>query len=351
MYEAPTLKELSAEIRAAFKAQVPGADAWVWPNSLYIIGKVFAGVMRAFYKRLEVLHLQARVPTASAEYLDLHGSDDGLARNAATYAAGTCSFTTDLVNTVPAGARLLRSDRVVFVTDFEVVPTASPATVVVRAAEPGVLGNTDDGAVLTLETPISGVGDFTVDTNGLTGGVDRETDVSYRARILDRRRNPPHGGSPSEYIAWAREVAGVTRVFVHRATPAAGSVTVYVMMDESIYADGVPSAAAIATVQAHLNVQAPANANVIAASPTPVPVNITISALSPNTARVRDAVKAELRRMFRRRAKVGEDFPLSWLSEAISIAAGENTHTITVPAADVSIAAGEIAVPGAVSFP
>jgi len=59
---------------------------------------------------------------------------------------------------------------------------------------------------------------FAVDSNGLMGGLDGEpytTDLAnFRGRILFRKRNPPFGGSPADYVQWCTNVIGVTRVFV-----------------------------------------------------------------------------------------------------------------------------------------
>ena len=43
---------------------------------------------------------------------------------------------------------------------------------------------------------------------------------------------------PPEYVEWAQTKNGVTRVFVQRATPVPGAVTVYFMMDN--IGDGHP---------------------------------------------------------------------------------------------------------------
>lgn len=356
MYKAPSLAKLSQDIRAAFKSEVQGSDPWIWPNTFYIVGKVFAGLMRTLYQRLEYIHLQRFAATSSVEFLDAHGFEIGLSRKYATLASGTVTFTTDLANSVPAGTRLVRGDGAIFTTDSDVTPISSPGTVSIRAAEEGVKGNTPAAATLTLETPIAGVGAFTVDSNGLTGGADAETDASYRARILEKKRNPPHGGSPGEYIIWARQVAGVSRVFVQRATPEPGSVTILFMMDDSIYSGGIPGAGDVARVKAYLESVAPASANIVVTAPTAVPVPVTITALTPNTAVVREAVLRELRAMFRRRSQPGTPdadftFSVSWINEAISIATGETSHTISAPSADVDVGDGEVAVMGTVTFP
>lgn len=356
MYEAPSLEDLSQAYRAAFKSEVPGSDPWVFPNTFYVMAKVLAARDRMLYQRLEILHRQGRVTTADGDYLDLHGAERGLTRKSAAYAAGSATFTTDLTNTVPAGTRLVRGDGAVFLTDHDVRPSVSPSQVSVRALETGIEGNTLPGTTLTLETPIAGVGSFTVGSDGIVGGIDAETDASFRGRILDLLRNPPHGGSPAEFKSWALSVSGVTRAFVQRATPEPGAVTVLVMMEDSIYDDGIPGAADISRVREFLKQQAPSAAKLVVDAPTAVAVDVTLTALSPDTPAVREAITLELRGMFRRRAEPGTPdadftFSKSWVSEAISLAAGEASHTISAPAADVTCGDGEIAVLGTVTFP
>ena len=356
MWKPPTLDELSKQTRAAFAAEGFKAGARIWPLPNFVFAKVFAMLMHGNYQRLDYIQRQAFVTTAEAGYLDRHGAQSGIARLAANYAAGQCEVTVSPLTDIADGTRLLRSDGVVFVVAGDHSPTASPTAVNVRAAETGATPNTLAAAVLSLETPITGVGDFTVTGDGLVGGRDGETDESFRERILDYRRNPPQGGSPAEYRRWALEVPGITRAYVRRATPEAGEVTVLVMADDSVYANGIPSAALLAQVTAYLEDKAPGRSGLAVIAPTPVSVAVTITALSPNSARVRENVAAEVKQMFRRRAQPGtaaEDFIFSktWIGEAISMAQGEGSHAFSAPAADVACGENEIAVPGSITFP
>lgn len=354
MWEPPSATEISQSLRAAIRAELPAADPWIFPSNLYVVTKVLAQALRALYLRLAWLRRQAHVSTAEAEALEMHGADIGISRLDETYAAGLLTVAATIGTTIPIGTRFLRGDGAVFAATAAVTATAASMTVPVRADVAGKAGNTEPAAPISLETPIDGVDSVEVGAAGLTGGADRENDVSLRSRILDRRRNPPHGGSLAEYVGWARRLPGVTRVYVQRATPAPGSVTVLFMMDDT-YAGGVPLAGDVTAMAALLDQLAPQSAAIVVTAPTPVTVDVTIADLDPATEAIEGAVTAELAAMFRRRAEPGTEatdfvFSRSWIGEAVSMATGENRHRLVDPADDIVCGENEVAVLGTVTF-
>lgn len=355
-YKAPSAADIFQSLRQEVRAELPGADPFIWPNNLYVVTKMIAQGLRGLYLRLEWLHRQAFASTAEAAYLDAIAADAGLARLPAGIALGYATATASAGTMIPNGTRFLRGDGAVFVGvgDSSGVSSSGDLLVTLWALEAGKAGNTDAGTALALETPIAGVSAVAVATGGLTGGTEEENDQSFRARILHRKKNPPHGGSPAEYVQWAMTMAGVTRVFVRRATPEPGSVTVYFMMDEA-YANGIPGGGHVAALQSVLETTAPASANVIAAAPAAVAVDVTVTGLVPDTAAVREAVRNEIAAQFRRRSAPGTAaadfvFSRSWIWEAVAMAAGEYRHSVTAPASDVACGDGEIAVPGTITF-
>jgi uncharacterized phage protein gp47/JayE len=101
---------------------------------------------------------------------------------------------------------------------------------------------------------------------------------------------------------------------------------------------------------------APANANIVVKAPTALPVNVGLLTLDPDSSRIREAVNTELAAMFRRKAQPGDSdgpfiFYKSWIDEAISMAAGEGSHSIYTPATDVSCGDNIIATLGTVTYP
>ena len=356
MYQPPTAEEIVQDLRASVQAEVFGTDPWIWPNNLVPVLKAFAQALRAGYLRLEFIHEQAFVTTARHDYLDWHGIQaGGLSRNPATFASGTVEAAAVLGTTIIDGAQLYRSDGQLYTVVGTTTATEPTMYVDVRAVETGELGNTDPGATLAPITPIAGVtGGFVVDADGIIGGAQGESDESFRQRILFRKQNPPHGGSPAEYIEWAQQKQGVTRVFVQRATPVPGAVTIYFMMDN--IGTGIPSAADVTELQNILDTLAPADAEVIVAAPTPVPVNVTVADLTPPTAALREAVTNELKAMFLRKAEPASliepsVFARAWIDEAISMAPKWKRSRTTAPVGDTTLStAGQIPVLGLVDF-
>lgn len=354
MFKAPPVDDISKALRAAARSLIPGTNPWIWPNNIGIALKVFAQALRGSYLRLEWMHRQAFALTSEAQYLDAHGIDVGLTRVPASYAIGSLLVFSDGTVTVPAGAVLRRTDGFEYTTQYDTTGT-DLFSIFVKASAPGRTGNAHPATPIEFVNPIAGVEDVVVWDYGIGAGADLENDESFRARILFRKRYPPLGGAPYEYIGWARTMSGVTRVFVQRATPGPGSVTILFMMDDSYPSPGLPLAGDVGVLSYILQSKAPADAEIIVQIPTPVPVDITINGLDPDTVEVRDAVVAEIEAMFRRRAEPGnsaEDFIFSrsWISEAVSMAAGERSHTLVDPAADVACGDGEIAIPGTIEF-
>jgi len=355
MYTPPTTEAIMEDLRASVQAEVTGTDPWVWPNNLVPMLKAFAQIMRAGYLRLGYIHEQSFVTTAREEYLDWHGIQaGGLSRSPATYAQGAVVATTVAGTVIPEGTELTRFDNVKFVTISTTTAVTTSTTFQVKSEIVGELPNTDPGATLTVSLPITGLGTCIVGSGGIIGGRPSESDESFRQRILFHKQNPPHGGSPAEYVEWAQTKAGVTRVFVKRATPQAGSVTIYFMQDS--IGDGLPNAADVDSMQAILDSLAPSDADVIVAAPTPSSINVTISGLIPDTPSMRDSVMAELKAMFMRRAEPASIteptvFARAWLDEAISMAPGWSRHLITVPPGDVTVSTpGAIPMLGTVTF-
>lgn len=101
------------------------------------------------------------------------------------------------------------------------------ASVPIQSVDFGDDTNLDAGEELKLQSPIVNVDDtLTVDFGDVGGGTDQESDASLRTRMLDRIQNPVAHFNESDIIDKAKEVAGVTRVFVQPAGFVLNVVTV-----------------------------------------------------------------------------------------------------------------------------
>ena len=102
-------------------------------------------------------------------------------------------------------------------------------------------------------------------------------------------------------------------------------------------------------MQAYIGDRKPVTAAVTVLAPTAVALSMTI-ALTPNTLAVRTAVEAQLTDLLKREAKPGGTILISKLREAISVAAGENNHVLSVPSADVAHSTGQMPVLGTITW-
>lgn len=364
-FQLPTLAQLLDRTRKEFRTQLPGSDAWIWPNNITPSAKVIAGAMFEVFGFASFIAKMIFASTApDIETLILHGNEYGLTLRPAAPADGQAILTStgDLVVDVSAVFR--RSD------GFEYLASASASrlgagTLVVSliADVDGAAGNALNGTPLEI---VSGVtGDALAEVNvGITGGADTEDKETFRSRILFRKRYPPHGGAASDYVLWAMSVAGVTRVFVERLWNGPGTVRVFVMMDD-LFADGIPGAADVERVADFIETVRPAGAIVTVQAPAARRMDITISGLTPDTSATREAVLAELRETVQRLGRVaGNDtvhggmaflatpfvFPRAWVWQAVGNAGGVISDAVVLPAIDTALSAGEIPVLGTVSF-
>jgi uncharacterized phage protein gp47/JayE len=344
----PTLKDLVDRVVTDIESRLPGSDARLRRSNLAVLARVIAAAAHGLYGFLVNIARQVIIDTADGDYLERWAAIWGIARTVAVAAAGEVSVTGTTGAVVPAGTELQRSDGARFVSTAEATLIAGAATLSVQASEPGAAGNTAAGSQLLLTTAIAGVASATVVLgDGLIGGADTESDDALRARLLFRIRRPPQGGAASDYEAWAKEVPGVTRVWVFPLYLGAGTVGVFFVRDND--PDLIPDAGEVTAVADYIEPRRPVTAAVTVLAPTPLPVDFTLQVI-PDTAAVRAAVEAELEDLFRREASPGGTVLISRIREAISIAAGENDHVLTAPVANVAAGPGEMAVLGAITW-
>lgn len=101
------------------------------------------------------------------------------------------------------------------------------ATVDIESVGFGSATNLDADSPLSLQSPLAGIDDtLNVSFGAIGGGTDQESLVDYRARYLDKIRNPVAHFNESDITAKAKEVPGVTRVFVEPAGTEIGTISV-----------------------------------------------------------------------------------------------------------------------------
>lgn len=358
-YTRPTLSEQRQLARADFQLHLAEADALLRQSNVRVLADVQAGLIHGLLDYLAWIVEQILPDTADGVYLLRWASIFGIERKAASKASGTALFTGINGSVINAGTPLQAVDGTAFITSEAGAIADGSAEIAIEAALEGAAGNLEAGVKLQLAEAVAGVdAEAEVAAGGTAGGADEEPLEELRARLLSRLREPPQGGASHDYVAWAWEVPGVTRAWVYKGEMGAGTVTVRFMMDEVRAAqngipqgDGAPAYTGdLALMFNHIEGLRPVTADLYVAAPVAVPLNITIGNLNPDTPEIRTAIEAEVNDLLRRDAVPGGTIYLSRLIEAISVAAGESSHTLTAPAANVEHATGEIAVPGVFDY-
>ena len=346
----PTLTELVSRAKADINARLPGANAALRHTVLNVLAYCQAAMAYGAYCYLDYISKQVLPDTADSEYLERHASLWGLSRKAAIPAEGVAVFTGADGTRVERGLQVKRQDGVLYAVTAEGTVKSGQVKCPVVSLTAGVTGDLDAGESLTLVEAVVGLETTVkVDTGGIVGGAETETDDELRRRLLERLREPPRGGTKADYVAWAKETpdVDVTRAWCYPTELGIGTVTVRFACDN---ADVIPTTQDVKKVQAYIDSVRPVTAHVTVVAPTKKVVNFTIKDLYPDTAENRAQIKAALHEVFVREAVPGVRVYLSHIRAAISGVTGETDHTLIAPTADIVSAKGELLVMGDVTW-
>ncbi|WP_418162866.1 baseplate J/gp47 family protein [Pantoea vagans] len=346
----PTLPQLITAVRSDILTRLAADStlAALRRTDAEVYGRVQAAAVHTVYGYIDYLARNLLPDLADEDWLTRHANMKRCPRKAATTAAGYARWAVAIAGiTVPAGVTIQRDDLVSFTTTAAATSAGGVLRVPVVCDTAGKAGNTDDGLAMRLVSPITGLTSAGV-ADSVQGGADVEDLEVWRARVIERWYWTPQGGADGDYEVWAKEVAGITRAWTYRHWSGRG--TVGVMVANSDLINPVPDAATVAAAQAYIEPLAPvAGADIYVFAATPHTVNFQIR-LNPDTTAVRYAVEAELRSMMLRDGGPESVLKPSRISEAISIATGEYSHTLVSPSADITIGKGELGVVGTISW-
>lgn len=345
----PTLSNIVARIKGDIETRL--STGKLTPMSfLSIIATALAGAVHLLHGHIVWATRQLFPDSAELEFLDRWASIWGIERTAAVYATGNVTVTGTNGTVILTGTRFKRADGAFYSSTGSATIASGSAAVPVKAVNAGETGNAEAATSLTLVNSQSGVNsDVVVAAGGITNGADSESDESLRARLLDRIQQPPHGGAKFDYEKWAKEVNGVTRAWAYPLALGAGTVTVTFVLDGE--EDIIPDVGKVEEVQDYIDdpSRRPVTAAVTVFAPTAIEMDFNIT-LTPATAEVREAVEESLRELLKRDAEPGGTILISRIREAVSVAAGESDNIVNSPSANVTHAAGEIAVFGSITW-
>lgn len=343
-FDRPTLRELITQMTT--DAEREAGAKQLRQSNLRVLPKVFAYACHGLYGFITWILKQLFPDTAEKQYLERQATIQGIYRRAASKATGTLTVSYTEGATLPVGTIFMADDQTRYETTAE--PEVGSYTVPVQCLEVGTIGNREAGQTYTLVSPVTGVDAEAVGSE-MAGGAEAESDESLRERLLYRLRNPPRGGTATDYVAWAKEVPGVTRAWCFPKEQGIGTVVVRFATDE-LTDDGIPTSGMVQIVADHIAESAPVTAATTVVAPVAKPVDFRIKDLIPDSESVRAQVEAELKSLFVREATPGEALLISHIRQAISSAAGEEDFELLEPTADVPAVSTQLLVVGEVTY-
>lgn len=327
----PSLAELDIRIRNDVLSRVTPGEGILRYAFLKIMARVWAGATWLLWGLVVFLSKMPFIETAVDEFLTLKGAEWVGDKLQPTTALGDVVFTGVTGTLVPIGTEVQDPDGVKYDTQANVTMVAGTGTVQVVSQESGLDQNQAAGTALTLVSPIVDIdNDVTVDTTGITGGTDIETDEDYRIRIIDRIQNAPNGGSVNDYKQWVKDaLSSATRIWVFPQLQGPGTVGIYFVKDNDTISI-IPGAGDLTTVNNFIqdDDRKPAIAEPTALAPALTEIIFTIE-VSPFRPDIETAIDASLEAMFLRDGEPGGVLRITRINEAISVAAGEEDHLIT----------------------
>jgi uncharacterized phage protein gp47/JayE len=351
-FEVPSLQQNRDQIATDIEGQLPGSEARTRRSVLGVICAAVAGAVQGLYGKLVALEKNFLPDEqADADGVERWARMYGLWYAPPTYAGGVAEVKGAVGAQVVVGTQLQSKQGVLYRVTAPVVLTSATGTVQLAAVESGADGNQPAGVKLSFLSPVDRLEPTaTVGPEGLGGGTDEEGLEGLVGQIQMRMREPPQGGSLTDYEVWALEShPSITRAWSTEHEMGVGTVSVRFVCDRQP-GSPIPNQEIVDTCATYIGDRRPAGRpGVYVVAPVPTPVDFNIS-LFPDTPVTRAAVTAELRDLFAREAVPGGVLLISHMREAISVSPGEKDSVLIAPAADLVFTTGQMPVLGAIAW-
>ncbi len=179
-----------------------------------------------------------------------------------------------------------------------------------------------------------------------SGGADEETDELLRERILASYASLPNGSNKAFYEAESLNTDGVAAVCVLPRNRGVGTVDIVVSS-----ATGEPSSALLASVIDKFATQREICVDVAVSAPTTVavPVSVAIAIDDGYAYETVAATVASALRQYFNGTLLGKDVLLAKVGNVVFGVEGVSNYSISLPAADITIADNQLPVAGAIS--
>lgn len=344
-YEIPTLPALILRTEADFERNAPDA---LRRADAKVAARALSGTAYELYGYQDWIARQSN-PATCDETMLLRWSEWRLegGRNPPVAATGSASVIGSTGALVDAGQLYQSEDGRRYAVLYAVTLVDGAATLQVRAEAVGVLGNIEAGS-LTAVTPVMGVNaTASIGPDGIVGGAEEEALEALRGRVQAAFKNPSKVGNGADFIEWALEVPGVTRAWALPRWMGPGTFGLAFVRDGD--PDIIPTADQVSAVQAYLDLKRPVTSEVYVLAPEPRPINFSLHLVPDGTA-LRTAVTQALHGLIVDEGGPGETLRITHVRNTISNTPGETDHVLSLPAADVLMAANQVAVPGGITW-
>lgn len=351
-FNVPTLRQIIASGALDLESSL-GTVLPKFGIELALNTSVSAGIRDAYDHQMWIV--RQIIPTTESDDQTIieTAQFEGVIRKQATYAAGPAT----LNGTVPApvGTVLQHKDGRQHAVTSSASPSSGTVAVQVQAIAVGAEGNLAAGEVLTLVTPVPGL-----QANGtsgdISGGADIEPISELLERLLFRKRNPPLGGAVHDYVAWMREVPGVSRAWCYDAWHGGSTVGIAWVYDDRI--DILPTPTDKAEMQNYLFRHPDPATGVMVGRPggiEPVDLGLSLKATNltitptPDNGDIRASITANLDG-YQSTLGPGQTLLLSKVRTAIGSAPGVGNYALSL-AADVAADPDELNIIGVITWP
>lgn len=380
-----TRTELVAEYIEDIKTSLGLNEALLRFSNLNIIAKLQGAASHLMLGYLDWIAKQAVPFTATDENLEGWAALKNVFRIASENATGSITFNGVAGAIIPAGQEINRTaDDTAFITLSETNFLADgDLAIEVKALEPGISANTEAGTAMQFAEGIDGVDNAGTVTTPITGGTDVESNESLFDRTMFAYQQTPHGGADVDYQRWAREVAGVTRVWINEYGAGPGTVVVYPMFDEqNTVHNGFPQGTdGGATLEPRIptatgdqlavadyiygDERQPVTAEVHLDAPIADPKDFTITGLQDATQAIKDEITVAIENVFKEQGEcvrkiindatgdvttTGSLVELSYIQVAIASIAGTTPFVITSPTANITTILGYLPTLGTITY-
>ncbi len=228
--------------------------------------------------------------TASGNMLDKKALEFNEKRREARYASGEVVVSAKAGTIISKGV-FLESDFGIFYESLEevLIGEEEKANIKIKCLEIGSIGNLKGSRINKFKDSLNGVLSV-VNESKISGGVDLESDESFRERIYEKIRKPIVSGNKNHYVYLAKQVAGVLKAKVLPLANGNGTLRLIVLSTDYDEVEGE----VLENLRKHIEANRPIGADVEIVSAKRKNVSVDIK-LSIDSDYDLDEVKAEIK--------------------------------------------------------